>query len=103
MKIGSRNIPSSGDTARAGRQNQIGAQFSISQPLLRDAEIDVNMVSIRVAQYQRKIVDAQTKLQAIRILANADRAYWLLCAARAELDLNRKQYELARRCCRRVC
>ena len=72
------------------------ARFSISQPLLRGGGFRVNSYSIRVAKYQERIVDAQTKLEAIRILANADRAYWLLYAARRELDVRLEQYELAK-------
>jgi outer membrane protein len=48
-----------------------------------------------VAEYQTQITTALTKLEAIRILANADRAYWRLYAAQRELDVRIKQYELA--------
>lgn len=74
-----------------------GARFSISQPLLRDAGVRTNEFSIRIAEYQQQIVDSQTKLNAIRILANADRAYWALYAARGALDVNQRVYELALR------
>lgn len=70
-------------------------QFSISQPLLRNAGLKANTHGIRVAKYQKQIADAQTKLEAIRILANADRAYWRLYAARRELEVRQQQYELA--------
>jgi outer membrane protein TolC len=73
----------------------MGLQFSISQPLLRNAGIRTNTYAIRVAKYQRDITDARTKLEAIRILANADRAYWLLYAARRALEVSQEQYELA--------
>jgi outer membrane protein TolC len=76
---------------------QAGLRFSISQPLLRDAGFEANSFSIRAAEYQKHIIDAQTKLQAIRILASADRAYWLLYAARSELLVNQEIYELASR------
>jgi outer membrane protein len=69
--------------------------FSISQPLLQGAGVNVNTHSIRVASYQETIVEAQTKLEAIRILANADRAYWRLYASRRELEVRQQQYELA--------
>ena len=72
-----------------------GLKFSISQPLLRGAGIRVNTHAIRVAKYQRNIADVQTKLAAIRILANADRAYWLFYATRRELEVRQQQYELA--------
>jgi hypothetical protein len=32
-------------------------RFSISQPLLRSAGIDANVASIRIARYQKNIVD----------------------------------------------
>lgn len=70
-------------------------RFSISQPLLRDAGVNVNTHSIRVARYQHEIATARTRLEAIRILANADRAYWALYAARRELEVRQQQFELA--------
>ena len=71
------------------------AQFSISQELLRGAGIESNTYSIKVARYERKITDARTKLEAIRILATADKAYWLVYASRRQLDVRIQQYELA--------
>lgn len=70
-------------------------QFSISQPLLRNAGLNVNHHSIRVAQYQEKIADAQTKLEALRILSQAEQAYWLIYAASRALDVRQQQYDLA--------
>ena len=72
-----------------------GLKFSISQPLLRNAGIHTNTHFIRVAKYDRDITDARTKLEVIRILAEADRAYWLLYAAREVLRVTQNQYELA--------
>ncbi|MGA1266628.1 MAG: TolC family protein, partial [Phycisphaerales bacterium] len=74
---------------------QGGLQFSISQPLLRGAGIEANTASIRVAKLNSQIADARTKLEAIRVLANVDRAYWNLYAATAELTVRQQQYELA--------
>lgn len=70
-------------------------RFSISQPLLRGAWDDATMYSIRVARGEWRITEARTKLEAIRILANADRAYWRLYAAKRELEVRQQQYELA--------
>ena len=70
-------------------------RFSISHPLLRNAGQRVNTHSIRVAKYDSQIANARTKLESIRILANADRTYWLLYAAKRELEVRQKQYELA--------
>ncbi len=71
------------------------ARFSLSQPLLRNAGVRTNTHSIRIARGNKQIADARTKLEAIRILANADRAYWNLFAARQELAVRIQQYELA--------
>ncbi|MBN1506315.1 MAG: TolC family protein [Sedimentisphaerales bacterium] len=68
---------------------------SVVQSLLRDAGTRVNTQSIRIATYEKGIVDAGTKLTAINILANIDISYWLLYAARKELDVRREQYKLA--------
>jgi len=74
-----------------------GSDFSasISQPLLRNVGKRVNTHFIRIAEYQRQITDAQTKLEVIRIIALADKVYWLLYAARRELEVRKQQYDLA--------
>lgn len=74
---------------------QSGLEVSISQPLLRNAGIETNTASIRIARLQSQIADARAKLEAIRVLANADRAYWLLYAAWKELEVRQEQYKLA--------
>jgi len=68
---------------------------SISQPLLRNAGKRVNEYAIRIAEYDRHITDARTKLQAIRVIADVDRGYWRLYAAKRLLDVRKQQYELA--------
>lgn len=73
----------------------VDLRFAISQPILRNAGVAIATQSIRVARRQSQIADARTKLQAIRVLAGADRAYWQVYAARGELDVRRKQYEVA--------
>ena len=79
----------------ATEDNQSGLQFSIAQPLLRGAGIEANTASIRVAKLNSQIADARTKLEAIRVLANVDRAYWNLYSATRELEVRLQQYELA--------
>ncbi|MEY3142969.1 MAG: hypothetical protein RLY21_1462 [Planctomycetota bacterium] len=69
--------------------------FSMSQPLLRGAGVDANTHSIRVAAWQGQIADARTKLEAIRVLANAEKAYWNVYSAYRELGVRRAQYEVA--------
>ena len=70
--------------------------MSISQPLLRGAGKRANTHSIRILEYQRQITDAQTKLEVIRVLANTDRGYWRLYAARKELEVRQQEYESAK-------
>lgn len=70
-------------------------EFSLSHDLLRNAGRRVNTAPLRIAGYQRQATEAQTKLEVIRQLAAADRAYWRLSQVRAELDVRQQQYELA--------
>lgn len=76
-------------------QYQNALRFSISQPLLRDGGIDANVAGIRIAKYEQQAVDVKTRLQAIRILAATERAYWQVYQAWGELDVRRQQYENA--------
>ena len=68
---------------------------SIIQPLLRGAGNRANTHAIRIAEYERQITDARTKLEVIRIIAAVDRVYWRLYAARKELEVRKQQYDLA--------
>jgi len=68
---------------------------SISQPLLRGAGKRATTYSIGIAEYERQITDARTKLEVIRAIAAVDRVYWRLYAARKELEVRRQQYDLA--------
>jgi len=73
------------------------AAFSVSfvQQLLRGSGTRINTHSIRIAGYQKHIVDARTKQQAINLLVNADVAYWSLYTAIRVLEVSREQYKLA--------
>ncbi len=68
---------------------------SISQPLLRGAGIRTNTHAIRIARYQAQIVSARTKLEVIRVIADVDRFYWRLYAARKELEVRKREHDLA--------
>ncbi len=70
-------------------------EVSISQPLLKNAGRRVSMHSIRIARYDKQIVDAQSKLEVISVLADAERYYWRLYAARKMLTVRQQQYALA--------
>jgi len=69
--------------------------LSISQPLLRNAGRRTSTYAIRIAEYERQITDARTKLEVIRVIAAVDRVYWRLYAARRELEVRKQQYDLA--------
>jgi outer membrane protein TolC len=83
-----------------------GVEFSITQPLLRNAGREVATAPITIASYNEQIAGARTKLAVIGALSAVERAYWSLYAARRELDVRQQQYELAmeqlRRARRRV-
>jgi outer membrane protein len=70
--------------------------LSISQPLLRNAGRRANTHAIRIARYEQQITDARTKLEVISVIAALDRVYWRLYAARRELEVRKKQYDLAK-------
>jgi len=74
---------------------EAAVSVSVIQSLLRGAGTRINTQSIRIASYEKGIVDAGTKLAAINILAGADITYWFLYATRRELDVRREQYKLA--------
>lgn len=71
------------------------ASVSLSQPLLRNAGTRTNTYAIRIAAYNHRISEAQTKLEVIRVIAAIDRLYWQLYAARRELEVRKKEYDLA--------
>ncbi|MGE3181951.1 MAG: TolC family protein [Phycisphaerae bacterium] len=71
------------------------AEFTLSQPLLRNAGIATNVASIRLERYSAATVAAQTQLSAMRILADAEKAYWRVFGAWRALEIRREQYEQA--------
>lgn len=71
-------------------------QVSLSHNLLRGAGRRVATHAIRLAEYDRQISEAQTKLEVIRTLADVDRAYWRLYAAVRALEVVEQQYAVAR-------
>ena len=68
---------------------------SISQPLLRGGGIRANTSAIRIARLEQQRSEALTKLEVIQVLAAVDRSYWLLYAARGELEVRKQRHDLA--------
>lgn len=71
-------------------------QLSLSQPLLRGAGRRSTTHALRVAAINRDIAETGTKASVIAEIASAERAYWLLYAARQELALRQEEFEVAR-------
>jgi outer membrane protein TolC len=70
-------------------------QIALTQPLLRGFGADVTAQPIRIAFYRYQESEATTKLEVIRVLADADRSYWRLYAARQVLVVRKREYDLA--------
>lgn len=68
---------------------------SVRQPLLRGAGAAYANRRIYIAFYQQEQAELRTKLEATRLVANIDRAFWRLAAARRELDVRVAGFELA--------
>jgi len=68
---------------------------TLTQPLMRGGGVYTNTQNIRIAFYAYQQTEAQTKLEVIRVLTDADRVYWRLYAAREALSVRRQEYELA--------
>lgn len=71
-------------------------ELALQQPLLRGAGRRVNTYPIRIAEYNRQIGEAATKLEVIRQLAAVDKAYWVLAALKLELEVRQAEFEFAR-------
>jgi outer membrane protein TolC len=69
--------------------------FTLRQPLLRNAGRRANTHAIRIAALGSQIAQARTKLEVIRQIAAADRAYWLLYEAQQRLEVRHDQYRRA--------
>jgi outer membrane protein TolC len=80
------NAPNAVDT-------DLGLEFR--QPLLRGFGYRVNTADIQIARAQTGIADARSKLTAIRVLADVERAYWRLYAARNFQQIALQQLDLA--------
>lgn len=73
-----------------------GTGVSISHELLRGAGVRTNTHLIRIAEYDKRKVDAKTKLEIISVIAAMDRVYWRLYAADMLLKVRLQQHELAK-------
>jgi outer membrane protein TolC len=86
---------SESDSDDSGGVAAAAVSVSFIQSLLRGGGTRINTHSIRIAGYDKHLIDARTKQVAINLLADADIAYWNLYMARLALDVSREQYKLA--------
>jgi HAE1 family hydrophobic/amphiphilic exporter-1 len=76
---------------------ELGAGLSLgfSQPLLRDFKIDPARAQLDVSQRNRQILGSRYRETSANTAAEAERAYWLLVAARALVDVQQRSLDLA--------
>ena len=84
-----------GSNAFNSVDTDLGVEYR--QPLLRGFGYKINTASIQIARAQTGIADARSKLTAIRVLADVERAYWQLYAAHKFHEIALQQLDLARR------
>jgi outer membrane protein TolC len=68
---------------------------SLNVPLLRTAGLFYNTQQIRIAFYEYQATQARTKLEVTRVLADLEKVYWRLYAAREALVVRQRQHDLA--------
>ncbi len=68
---------------------------SLNQPILRGGGFRAATHPIRLQRYNVQQSMVQAKLEVIRVLAAVDRVFWRLYAARRELEVRKKEYDLA--------
>jgi outer membrane protein len=70
--------------------------FTFTQPLWRNREIDNERRQIKIAKKRLDISDSQFRQRAIEIIAQVQRAYWDLIFARRDREIKRESVDLAR-------
>jgi outer membrane protein len=70
-------------------------RIRLSQPLLRGTWDQVNTAGIAIAELDAGISESETKLAAIEVLTQTERAYWLLWFNRSRLEIQRLQVQIA--------
>ena len=70
-------------------------QFAFSQPLLRDFNIDATRAQIDIETRNRTIADTRVQEEVVATTSDAERAYWLLVAANALVNVQQRALDLA--------
>ncbi len=67
----------------------------MSQPLLRDFRIDPSRAQLEVSRRNRDLLGSRFREATVNTGADAERAYWLLVAANALVDVQQRSLDLA--------
>jgi hydrophobic/amphiphilic exporter-1 (mainly G- bacteria), HAE1 family len=72
-----------------------GLTLTYSQPLLRDFKIDVPRAQLDISQRNRQLAGSRYRETTVNTGADGERAYWLLVAALALVDVQQRSLDLA--------
>jgi len=72
---------------------EVLSALEITQPLLRDAWVDVNRASIRIAKLNRKITRAAFRQRVEEIITQVISTYWVLAQAHREVEIQEELLE----------
>jgi outer membrane protein TolC len=70
-------------------------QLAFSQPLMRNFSIDPARAEIEVSQRNRDVANSDLRERTISTTSEAERAYWSLVAAVAQVDVQQQALDLA--------
>ncbi|MEM1031586.1 MAG: TolC family protein, partial [Myxococcota bacterium] len=90
-------LPNLPDTITLGPGYDLGARFTITQPLLRGFGTDVGEAELRAARYRRTSLDHARERVASETLRDVLTAYWELWFAGESLRIEREARALAAR------
>jgi len=74
---------------------QSGLSFNLSQPLLRDRQIDNPRLQVALGQTNRAIADTSLRETLVQLTANVKAAYWNLVSAQTTVNARLTALELA--------
>lgn len=70
-------------------------QLAFSQPLLRDFGIDATRANVTIALRNQTLAETTLQESTIDVMSSAERNYWLLVSARAQVDVQQRALDLA--------
>ena len=96
--VGWNSLRSNASTSLSNFNPSVTSQLQaiVSQPLLRDFKIDPFRAQVATAQRNQQIADIGLEELATTLTASAQRAYWNLVLARANVSVQQRSLELSR-------